>query len=178
MKKYLQLLSLAVALCITWAVLTGQTFKRETRIPKDNVLNQAREMTVQVFFNLKNGESEKLAKWIVEQIGYTWDASSKVTQTNDFKSKLDVILLDPPASPYGKLDKYDLIDESYLPGSDRYFRMSYISYHQGAPLIWEFRFYVKPDGIVTLNNITWTEDDPFEYLSTNEMLLPLWHQKQ
>jgi len=82
--------------------------------------------------------------------------------------------MSPPQSSYGKLDGYDLMDESYLPGSVRYFRLTYISYHEGAPLIWQFRFYVKPNGKIALNYITWSEKNPFEFLSTSDMLLQFW----
>ena len=174
MNRHVQILTVVVAAVIIGFFTMAQTFRPQRMMPGENVINQARELTSQVFSDLKNGNSEKIAKWIVEQVGYTWDASQKVQQTSDFKSKLDVILLDPPAGPYGKIDGYDLIDESYLPGSNRYFRLSYISYHQGAPLVWEFRFYVKPNSEVALNHISWTEDNPFQYLSTNEMLLPIW----
>ena len=91
---------------------------------------------------------------------------------NDFKSKLDLVITSPPVTPYGKLSGYDLIDEAYLPNSNRYFRLVYISYHEGAPLLWEFRFYVKPDGKIALNYIVWSEKNPFEYMSNAEMTFP------
>ena len=132
-------------------------------------------MVSNLFEDLKAGKSQEIAEWIASQIGYNWDATTKVQQTNEFKSQLDIILINPPASSYGSLDGYDLIDESYLPGSDRYFRRTYISYHEGAPLIWEFRFYVKPDGTTTMNAIQWEAQNPFEYMSTSDMLLNRWY---
>jgi len=131
-------------------------------------------MVAGLFSNLKEGKTEDIAKWIVSEIGYALDAPTKVKNTSEYKSKLDIVLISPPASAYGKLDGYDQIDEAYLPGSPRYFRLSYNSYHEGAPLIWEFRFYVKPNRTVGLNYISWIEKNPFEYLSTSDMLLTHW----
>jgi hypothetical protein len=134
-------------------------------------MTNAKQMVENLFADLKIGKSEKMAKLIAEEIGYAWDDSTKRESVNAFKSDFDLILRDPPAAKYGKLQGYDLIDESFLPHSNRYFRLVYISYHEGAPLIWEFRFYVKPNGKIALNNIVWSEKNPFEYISTSDMLL-------
>jgi hypothetical protein len=173
--------------CVTILLLTGllfmsipaiaQTFHPQLKKPNEKVIAEARKMAEGLFADLKTGNSEKMAKWVVEQIGYAWDASTKLKNMNEFKSKLDIILLSPPQNAYGQLDGYDLIDESYLPGSNRYFRLTYISYHEGAPLIWQFRFYVKPDGKIAVNHIGWSDDNPFEYLSTSDMLLQRWYEK-
>ena len=85
------------------------------------------------------------------------------TLRDNFRSKLDALLASPPVSPYGKLSGYDLVDESYLPNSARYFRLIYITYHEGSPLMWQFRFYAKPDGKVALENVEWSEKNPFQY---------------
>ena len=153
----------------------AQLFKPEMKVPNGEHLSAARKMTEGVFAKLKAGKTEDLAKWIVNEVGGSWDASTKISKTNDFRSKMEIILVSPPAGVYGKLDGYDLIDESYLPGSDRYFRMVYISYHEGAPMIWEFRFYVKPDGEVAVHQLQWSEKNPFEFMSTGDMLLPRWY---
>ena len=50
-----------------------------------------------------------------------------------------------------------------------------MSYHAGAPLVWEFRFYVKPDGHTSLNAIGWDPKNPFEYLASPDMLLNRWY---
>ncbi|MEM8484630.1 MAG: hypothetical protein AAF564_03735 [Bacteroidota bacterium] len=155
--------------------LQAQNFRAEIKQPKLAAQAAAEDMVATLFTNLKAGKSQEIAEWITGQVGYNWDATTKVQQTNEFKSQLDVILISPPASSYGALDSYDLIDESYLPGSDRYFRRTYISYHEGAPLVWEFRFYVKPDGGTALNAIQWEGKNPFEYMSTGDMLLNRWY---
>lgn len=128
-----------------------------------------------LFANLKAGKNEEIAKWMVEQIGYAWDAGTKIKNANDYKSKLDMILLSPPAGSYGKMSGYDLIEETSLPGTDRYFRLTYLSYHEGAPLVWEFRFYVKPDKTLALSSCGWTDKNPFEYLSSADMQLLRWY---
>jgi len=135
---------------------------------------QARKMVTSLFTNLKEGKTEDIAKWIVAEIEYAQDAATKVKNTGEFKSKLDIISLSPPEGTYGKLDGFDEIDEAYLPGSSRYFRLTFLSYHEGAPLTWEFRFYVKPDGKVALHYISWSEKNPFEYLSSGDMLVTHW----
>ena len=35
-----------------------------------------------------------------------------------------------------------------------------------------YRFFVKEDDTVTLHNIGWSDKNPFEYMSTPDMLLP------
>jgi hypothetical protein len=132
---------------------------------------QARKMVAALFANLKEGKTEEIAKWIVGEVGYSLDAGTKIKNTAEFKSKLDSMCLSPPAGTYGQLDGYDLVDEAYLPGSPRYFRLTYLTYHEGAPLTWEFRFYVKPNGKVALHYIRWSDKNPFEYLAGGDMLL-------
>ena len=74
----------------------------------------------------------------------------------------------PPAT-HGKISGYDLINESYLPKSSRYFRLIYISYQETAPLTWEFGYYVKPDGKIALSYIQWSETNPFEFITKPEV---------
>jgi len=177
MKRYFVPILLLMGLWFQPISISAQTTRPQIKRPAEEVIANARKMMEELFADLKAGKSEKIAKWMIDQIGYAWDASTKLQNMNEYKSKLDIILLSPPANAYGKLDGYDLLDESFLPGSDRYFRLTYISYHEGAPLIWEFRFYVKPDRKVALNYIGWSEKNPFEYISTSEMLLQLWYEK-
>ena len=76
---------------------------------------------------------------------------------------------------HGKMDGFDLLKESILPGTNRYFRLTYMTYHEGAPLLWEFRFYVKPDGKPKLTYVSWNDKNPFEYLTSPEMLIDQWY---
>jgi hypothetical protein len=166
MKQLLSLLACAVLLPLS---VQSQSAKAESKTPSPEALTAAHKACTDLFANLAAGKTEEIASWITNEIGYMRDAASKLTLKNDFKSKLDLIVTSPPVSPYGKLSGFDLLDESYLPKSSRYFRLTYISYHEGAPLVWQFRFYVKPDGKIALNYITWSESDPFELVSKPEM---------
>ena len=156
---------------------SAQLFKAETKVPNAKALSAAQKHCTQVFEHLKAGKTQEISDWIMSEIGYALSEADKIRRRNEFKSRLDLLLAGPPSGPYGKIDGYDLLDESYLRGSDRYFRYVYISYHQDAPLIWEFRFYVRPDGGASLNFIIWSEMNPFVYMSTPDMLLALWTQK-
>jgi hypothetical protein len=163
----------AVALSIFFPLTTAaQSFKPEVKTPTPEALAAARKACTDLFTSLAAGKTEEIATWITNELGYMRDPASRMSLKNEFKSKLDLVVASPPVTPYGKLSGYDLIDESYLPNSSRYFRMTYISYHEAAPLIWEFRFYVKPDGKVALNYIIWSEKNPFEYLSSPDMGIP------
>ena len=166
--------SIVILAVLSSETIWAQGFKPELKPPTAVALTAARKMCTALFENLKAGKTQDIADWIMSQLGYTYSEADKITNRNNFKSKLDLVLAGPPASAYGKVDGYDLIDEAYLPGTGRYFRFVYISYHQGAPLIWELRFYVKPDGQVALHYITWSEKNPFEYMSTSDMRLPSW----
>jgi hypothetical protein len=164
---------MVVALCIFSSLpLISQAAKPAVKPPSPEALSAARKACTDLFANLAAGKTAAIATWVADEIGYTRDPASKITLKNDFKSKLDLIVTSPPVTPYGKISGYDLLDESYLPKSDRYFRLTYISYHEAAPLIWEFRFYVKPDGKISLNHIDWSEKDPFEFMSSPEMTYP------
>lgn len=164
----------ALMTVLPMGIVQAQLFKAETKVPKADTLSAARKMCTDLFAKLKEGQSEVIATWIVDQVGYSRDAGTKLNMKNDFKSKLDLVIANPPVSPYGMLAGYDLIDEAYVPGSDRYFRFVYLTYHQRSLLLWEFRFYVKPDGGVALHYLTWSEENPFEYLAKSDMMLPRW----
>jgi hypothetical protein len=142
------------------------------KTPSHEVLQEAKKDCADLFGNLANGNTQEAARWMADEVGYTRDDDGKAAMRDDFKGKLDAVIASPPDSPYGKLSGFDLLDESYLPNSARYFRLIYVSYHEGAPLVWQFRFYVKPDGHVALEAVEWSEKNPFEYMATPEMLYP------
>ncbi len=172
-----RILMLAVAvILISPAALRAQLHRPALEVPSAEALSAARKLCTGLFDKLKAGRTGDIADWMISELGYSYSEADKITRRNDFKSKLDLVLKGPPASAYGKLDGYDLLDESYLPGTSRYFRYVYISYHQRAPLIWEFRYFIKPDGKVALNYIIWSEQNPFEYLATSAMRLPDWYR--
>jgi len=146
------------------------------KVPKPEYIESAKELAKGIFDNLKKNKNKEIADFIVKSIGYNWDESKKITERNDYLAKLEIISLKPPKGVYGKLFGYDLIEEGFLLGSDRYFRHTYISYHEGSILIWEFRFFVNKKNEVTLHYIGWSDKNPFEYMSTPDMLLPRYNK--
>jgi hypothetical protein len=145
---------------------------RQTRTPSRESLADAHKSVQEFLQNLSSGNTEEAARWISSELGYAQDDDGRQTMMETFRTKLDALLVTPPASPYGKIYGYDLVDESYLPNSARYFRLIYITYHEGAPLVWEFRFYVRPEGHVALESVEWSEKNPFEYMSAPDKLYP------
>lgn len=144
------------------------------RPPSAEVLSQADALVDTVFTALQEGRSHDVAEFFNRHVGYTDNQTDQVTNVNTYRSQIDVILLPPPSGPLGPMAGYDLLEESYLPGSSRYFRRTYLTYHEGSPLIWEFRFYVRPDGTASLNAFQFDPGNPFAYLSTSDMLLNYW----
>jgi len=78
------------AVILATPVADAQLFHPEIRVPNAEALTAARKMAADLFSKLKEGKSEEIAKWIVVQSGATWNASTKIQQTNDFRSKLDI----------------------------------------------------------------------------------------
>jgi hypothetical protein len=172
------LLRVAIVLALSFlpASLRAETPQGETQKPSDEVVAEARRMAEVVFANLKEGKTEEIAKWVMNQVGFGKDAATRMQEMNTMRSAMDILLISPPEGAFGKIDGYDLIDETYLPGSNRFFRHSYISYHEASLLVWEFRFYVTPKKEVVLHFITWSPGNPFEYLSTSDMLVRFLRQ--
>ncbi len=137
---------------------------------KEKVNNQVNEFIGEFFDELKNERTEKIAWMIVEGIGYAWEDEKKEDIKKDYRIKLDSIFIEPPKGKYGQYYGHNLISSSYLPGSKRYLRLYYISYHSGAPLVWEFRFYVRPKGELSLNHILWSGKNPFECFSSLDLI--------
>jgi hypothetical protein len=150
----------------------AQQQQRATKTPSRESLADAHKACGDFLQHLASGNTEEAARWISSELGYAQDDDGRQQMLETFRNKLDALLVTPPASPYGRISGYDLVDESYLPNSARYFRLIYITYHEGAPLLWEFRFYVRPEGHVALENVEWSEKNPFEYMSTPDKLYP------
>jgi hypothetical protein len=163
-KFQLPIVLLVFALAVSPFLSRAQSAATATKAPTPEAIAAAKKASTEVFGKLAAGKTEEVAAWISDEIGYTRDAASKITLKNDFKSKLDLIMTGPPVTPYGKISGYDLVSECYLPNSNRFFRLIYISYHEGAPLMWEFRYYVKQDGKIALNYVQWSEGNPFELI--------------
>jgi hypothetical protein len=169
------LLSLLVVSCVCGPLTAAEVVAPKNLVPSATIVSAAYKMAEGLFGNLKEGKTEEIAKWLVDQVGSAWDAQTKVKNIGDYHTKLDMILVSPPAGSYGKLDSYDLIEESSLPGTDRYFRLTFMTYHENSPLLWQFRFYVKPDGKLQLVSCGWSDDNPFEYLAKSDMQLQRWY---
>ena len=171
-----RVVSMILFLALVGTNVEAQLFRAETKVPNAEVLSAARKLAEKVFADLEKGDTDSIAAWISSELFFHQSEINQKQKRDEFKSKLELLAIGPPAGFYGKIDGYDLLDEAYLPGSDRYFRFVYVSYHQAAPLMWEFRFYVKPGNKLALNYITWEPANPFEYLATGDMRLPHWNQ--
>ena len=140
------------------------------KTPTEQSLKEANKIVKTFFENLKNKNHEKNVDYIVENIGFTWDESKKISTRNEYLNKFQIMDIKPPKGFYGDFQGFDIIDQGVLPGSDRYFRNTYLAYFEQSVLIFEFRFYVTQDKKVRLNYIGWSEKNPFEYMSTADML--------
>lgn len=168
MKKKFKLTILTLVILLTSQYSTAQDF---TKKPNEKNLNEAKQIAKTFFTNFQKGNLEENADFIVSELGNTWDESKKISSKTDYLGKFQIISLSGnKGGVYGKLDGFDLIEQGFLLGSDRYFRHTYIGYHEGSVLIYEFRFYVKPDNTTSLHYIGWSEKNPFEYMSTSDML--------
>jgi len=142
------------------------------KVPKQEHLDEGKKIASTFFENLKKKEFNTNAEFIVNSIGKSWDETKKISQRNDYLAKFELMNLPPPKGIYGEMDGYDLIEQGFIKGSNRIFRHTYIGYHEGSFLIYEFRFYVNSLGKVSLHYIGWTDKNPFEYMSTPDMMLP------
>lgn len=163
---------------ITFFLVINFSFSQNldlNKTPNNDHLDQGKSIAKNFFENLKNKRHTENADYIVNNLGSTWDESKKITERNSYLSKFEIISMKPPKGVYGDLNGFDLIEEGFLKGSDRYFRHTYLGYFDESFLIFKFRFYVKTDGKITLHYIGWSENNPFEYMSTSDMLLPRYN---
>lgn len=142
------------------------------KVPKKEHLQQGKEMAAGFFENLRKKDHQANADFIVNSLGGSWEESKKITERNSYLNKFQLIGMENGL--YGNLHGTDLIEEGFLPGTDRYFRHTYLGYFDNSFLVFEFRFYVNPAGKVTLHYIGWSESNPFEYMATGDMLLPMY----
>lgn len=174
--RYGRMVPVATALSLLSGGLhSAEVVAPKNLVPNATVVSAAYKMAEGVFESLKQGKTEEISKWIIDQLGSSWDAQTRVKNAGDYRTKLDMILVSPPAGTFGRLDSFDLIEESALPGTDRYFRLTFMTYHEAAPLMWQFRYYVKPDGKVQLTYCGWDPKNPFEYLSASDMQIQRWY---
>lgn len=174
----ISILVASVVLFASWLPETALAQSRNPSLRNPSVASfeQADALVDTVFTALEAGDTEFLAAWLNDKVGAYSDAATRVRQINEYRSHLDILLLAPPEGTWGPLAGYDLIQESILPGSDRFFRRLYMAYHEGAPIIWEFLFYVRPDKRVVMYGWNNSPENPFVYLSTPDMLLTRWYE--
>lgn len=171
MKVYISIFMFIVVFLLSpLPVMAKSVLDSKISTEKRIINNQVNEFIVEFFDDFENKRTEKIAWMIVEGIGYAWDETKKEESRKEYKANLDKIFIEPPNGKYGQYYGYNLISSSFLPGSNRYLRLYYISYHSGAPLVWEFRFYIRPKGELSLNQVFWSEKNPFECLSTLDLI--------
>jgi len=171
MKIYVSVFMFIIVFLFSPLYIIAKTTSDSIMSPEEQIVdNQVNEFIVKFFDDIKNKRTEKITWMIVEEIGYTLDQFEKEKAKNEYRADLDKIFIEPPKGKYGEYYGHDLINTSYLPGSNRYLRLYCISYHSGAPLVWEFRFYIKPKGELSLHHISWSEKNPFECLSSLDLI--------
>lgn len=139
-------------------------------------LERAKEiLATELFARLEAGEADALAEWVTEQTHSEVSGTTRMQSLNQFQSQFRMILNGGAGSPFGAMDGYDLIQQSTLPGTNRYFRLLYMSYHQGAPLLWEVHFYVKPDDDLAITLFQFNGQNPFAYLTSPDMLIERYY---
>ncbi len=162
-----------IAIIVTSNTLSAQKNYLRNE-PKAEHLAEARAIAEHIFENFMQDKITDIAEYIVDHIGFTWNPVKRISELNDYKAKLEMMKVGPPNGVYGEMIDYDMIEEGFLPGSARYFRHTYLTYHEASLLTWEFRFYVGKNDELRLHYIGWSETNPFEYMSTSDMLLPLY----
>lgn len=170
---------LAATLSIMFLLSASAVSAQDTSkngVPATEHLAAANSICEEWFSLLKDGKTEEFADALTEEIGSAKSPADKMQIKADTKSRFDMILAGPPVSAFGRLDGYDLLLQSWLPGTDRFFRQVYMAYHTEGFMVWEFRWYVTPAGKVTLNNVSWNDGNPFEFLATSDKLFPDWYR--
>jgi len=167
---------LTIILSIIFQLQIGQARAQTIERPDPSVIQEAKSIVADsIFARLKAGQSESLAEWVTDQVHTEASGNSRMQQLNEFRSSFDMIAQGPPESPFGEMVGFDLLQESALPGTDKYFRLTYMTYHQEVPLVWEVHFYVKPDGNPSLTMIRFDGQNPFSYMTTPDMLIERYY---
>lgn len=129
-----------------------------------------------IFARLEAGEADALAEWITDQLHSEASGTSRLQQLSNFQSQFRMIAQGGPKTPFGQMEGFDMIQKTALPGTDRYFRLVYLTYHESIPLVWEFHFYVRSGGDVKLSYFKFDGKNPFEYLSTPDMFIENYYE--
>lgn len=154
--------------------LSAQTFKNPDPALVEKAMNILDE---NLFARLEAGNANELAEWVTDQTHSEASGTTRMQSLNQFQSQFGIILQSGPDSPFGNIEGYDLIQQSALPGTDRYFRLLYMSYHRKAPLLWEVHFYVQHDGELSVTYFQFDGQNPFAYLTTPDMLIDQYYNR-
>lgn len=165
-------LAVLVSACTLWGAADALAQTPNYQRPNPEIVEQAKTIAADsVFTRLEAGKADELAEWVTDQVHSEASGTSRMQQLSQFQSQFRMIAQGPPQSPFGEMIGYDLLQESHLPGTNRYFRLTYMSYHQQAPLVWEMHFYVKPDDTPAMTYIQFNGQNPFAYMTTPDMLI-------
>ena len=132
-------------------------------------------LATELFARLEAGETDELAEWVTEQTHSEVSGTTRIQSLNQFQSQFRMILTGEMDTPFGAIDGYDIIQVSTLPGTNRYFRLLYMSYHQRAPLLWEVHFYIKPNDELSITYFQFDGQNPFSYMTTSDMLIEQYY---
>jgi|SRR5690625_175482 len=168
---------IVLGLAVLAASLSPLSIHAQTMRPIDPVhLDRANEILAEeLFARLQAGEADALAEWVTDQTHSEASGTTRLQSLGQFQSQFRMILQGGANSPFGAMDGYDLIQQSTLPGTNRYFRLVYMSYHRGAPLLWEVHFYVKPDDDLAITYFQFNGQNPFTYMTSPDMLIERYY---
>lgn len=165
------------ALTLLVIVLGSGAARAQTIQPPDRVLLERAKGIVadSIFARLEAGQADELAEWVTDATHSEASGVTRLQQFNQFQTQFRMMTEEATNSPFGKMEGYDLLQEVALPGTDRYFRLTYMSYHQELPLVWEIHFYVRPDRTLSIPYLQFNGQNPFTYLSTPDMLIERYY---
>lgn len=166
---------------ITFAILSVLFLKecpgQEAASASGAAYRDAAQRQIAEFFDLlKAGRGDRAAIWAVEQVGAEWTAARRNQTIDQARPWMNELVATTTEGGIGRLEGAELIQVNRLPGTERYFRLFYMSHHTSAPLTWEFSYYVRPDGHLSLKCVSWSDENPFRLLSSREARLGMEHR--
>lgn len=167
----------ATFFAVCTALFLTQTAHAQTLGQPDPALvEQAKALVADsIFTRLNADQADALAEWVTDQTHSDASGVTRMQQLSQFQSQFRMIAASGPSNPFGEMDGFDLLQQSSLPGTDRYFRLTYMTYHDELPLVWEFHFYARPDGGLSMPYLQFSGQNPFTYLSTPDMLIERYY---
>lgn len=101
-----------------------------------------------LFARLQAGEAEAVATWVTDELDASAMGRSRRQRISQYRSQFTVVTQEGPRTRFGAMTGY--------------FRLTYITYHEQAPLVWVLHFYIRPGGEPTLNYFEFAGENPFE----------------